>query len=80
MRSTTNTLMNKRPNLGTIKYKLVKHILYLNEVAIEVFGIEKLEKEELYQMKISDLKNIKTELIIQLGIKHKFNFGRARIL
>lgn len=54
---------------GTYKYNLINKILRLNEQAIEKFGIEKLTKEELYKMNINYLKNVESELRVQLGIR-----------
>ena len=80
MSSNKASLMKKRPNLGTIKYNLIKEILYLNKSAVKIFGVEELTEDELYEMKINNLKNVKTELIVQLGIKHKFNFGHRMLV
>lgn len=56
-------------NSHTTKHNLINDIITLNKIAVERFGIKSLKKEELYDIKINDLKNIETELRIQTGIK-----------
>jgi len=56
-------------NSHTAKHNLINNIITLNKIAVERFGIKSLKKEELYDIKLNDLKNIETELRIQTGIK-----------
>ena len=63
------SLMKKRTNQGLVKLRLINNILYYNKIAQELFGIERLSVEELYDMKIKDLRNVDIELQIQIGIK-----------
>ena len=56
-------------NSHTTKHNLINDIITLNKIAVERFGIKSRKKEELYDIKINDLKNIETELRIQTGIK-----------
>ena len=67
------SFMKVRPNCGTEKHKLIHNILRLNKIAIKTFRLKELTFEELYEMKINDLRNLETELLIQLGINKKRN-------
>lgn len=59
----------KFTNSHTAKHNLINDIIKLNKIAVDRFGIKSLKKEELYDIKLNDLKNIETELRIQTGIK-----------
>lgn len=68
------SLMKTRINPGLIKSTIIHNILKNNKIAQELFGIEKLTIEELYDMKIKDLRNVDSELRIQIGMKRSFKY------
>jgi len=59
----------KYGNHHTMKHNLINRIIELNEIAVEVFGVKLLDRDELNNLELNDLKNIKTELRIQIGFK-----------
>jgi len=68
---------HKMTNSHTAKHNLINNIIRLNEIAVKRFDIELLKKEELYDINFNDLKNIETELRIQIGIKRHVDFNHA---
>ena len=66
--------MKKRPHAGLVKTKLISTILKNNKTAMELFDVEELFFEDLYKMKNDDLRNVDTELRVQIGIKRSFSY------
>jgi len=56
------------------KPQYISTILKMNELAVDVFGIKTLEYDDLKNLTLNELKNIETELRIQLGFKRRYNF------
>lgn len=67
----------KMTNPHTAKHNLINNIIRLNKIAVEIFDIELLKKEELYNIKFNDLKNIEAELRIQTGSKRHMNYNHG---
>lgn len=53
------------------KYQLIKQILKLSKLSNEFYGTELLNESELYKLKRNDLRNVLTELKVQLDITTK---------
>lgn len=67
---------NTVSNVGRLKENLIHNIIGFSKTASDMFGIKLLTYNELYGKKINELRNIETELRVQIGVKRRFNFKR----
>lgn len=59
---------------GGRRAKFIRTVMKQSEIAHELFNIPKRSFEELYAMKINDLRNLEIELRNQIGLKRNFAF------
>lgn len=66
--------MINEPVKGSSRAKFIRTVIGQSKIAHELFGVPVRSFEELYTMKMNDLRNLESELRVQIGIKRSFSF------